>query len=59
MDRAGQRLLPLNLGILTYDVVALMRPAAQAKDLPIEHRLAREPDVPEPWSVIRTASHRC
>ena len=41
------REVPLNLGILTYDVVALMRPAAQAKGLPIEHRLACEPDVPE------------
>ena len=41
------RTVPLNLGILTYDVVALMRPAAQAKGLPIEHRLSCEPDVPE------------
>ena len=41
------RTVPLNLGILTYDVIALMRPAAQAKGLPIEHRLACEPDVPE------------
>ena len=41
------RNVPLNLGILTYDVVALMRPAAQAKGLPIEHRLSCEPDVPD------------
>ena len=41
------RTVPLNLGILTYDVIALMRPAAQAKGLPIEHRLSCEPDVPE------------
>ena len=41
------RTVPLNLGILTYDVIALMRPAAQAKGLPIEHRLVCEPDVPE------------
>ena len=41
------RSVPLNLGILTYDVVALMRPAAQAKGLPIEHRLSCEPDVPD------------
>ena len=41
------RSVPLNLGILTYDVIALMRPAAQAKGLPIEHRLSCEPDVPD------------
>ncbi len=41
------RTVPLNLGILTYDVIALMRPAAQAKGLSIEHRLACDPDVPE------------
>ena len=41
------RTVPLNLGILTYDVIALMRPAAQAKGLTIEQRLASEPDVPE------------
>jgi signal transduction histidine kinase len=41
------RTVPLNLGILTYDVIALMRPAAQAKGLPIEHRLSCEPDVPD------------
>jgi len=41
------RKVPLNLGILTYDVVALMRPLAQAKGLPIEHRLVCEPEVPD------------
>jgi len=41
------RSVPLNLGILTYDVIALMRPVAQARGLPIEHRLSCEPDVPD------------
>ena len=39
--------MPLNLGILTYDVIALIRPVAQARGLPLEHRLSCEPDVPD------------
>jgi signal transduction histidine kinase len=41
------RSVPISLQILTHDVVALLRPAANNKGLPIEHHLQCQPDVPE------------